>query len=186
MDLLDGSDRIVERLASLNFRQAVWLFPIAYTLHVLEELPLFTSWARRYASPAFTMRDYLVIHMTGIVVAFVAPLVINRFPHRAVIFGFFAFIFTPAVCFNILFHAGATVAFGAYSPGLLTAVAYTRQFCTWSVAKLYARVCWEIGRQSFLSRWLVYFMQPTYRTTSSKCGDSEEDNDQSKYSVSQQ
>lgn len=38
------------------------------------------------------------------------------------IFVFFTFIFTPAVCFNILFHAGATAAFGAYSPGLLTAL----------------------------------------------------------------
>ena len=167
-----GPDRIVERLASLNFRQAVWLFPIAYTLHVLEELPLFTSWARRYASPAFTMRDYLVIHMTGIVVAFVAPLVINRFPHRA-IFGFFAFIFTPAVCFNILFHTGATVAFGAYSPGLLTAVTLYPP-----VLYMVSRQALREGllgnwRQSFLSRWLVYFMQPTYRTTSSRFGDGE-------------
>jgi hypothetical protein len=117
-----NSDRIVERLASLNFRQAVWLFPIAYTLHVLEELPQFTSWARRYASPAFTMRDYLVIHLIGIVLAFMSPMVIRWFPNRAVIFVFFTLIFTPAVCFNILFHAGATAAFGAYSPGLLTAL----------------------------------------------------------------
>jgi hypothetical protein len=117
-----GPDRIVERLASLNFRQAVWLFPIAYTLHVLEELPQFTNWARRYASAGFTMRDYLVIHLSGIVVAFIAPLVIRWFPNRAVNFVFFTLIFTPAVCFNILFHAGATAAFGAYSPGLLTAL----------------------------------------------------------------
>ena len=32
-------DRIVEGFASLSFRQAVWLFPFAYTVHVLEELP---------------------------------------------------------------------------------------------------------------------------------------------------
>ena len=138
-----GPDRIVERLTSLNFRQAVWLFPIAYTFHVLEELPLFTSWARRYASPAFTMRDYLVIHMTGIVVAFVAPLIINRFPNRAVIFGFFTFVFTPAVCFNILFHAGSTAAFGVYSPGLLTALT------------LYPPLFYVVTRQAFRERLLT-------------------------------
>jgi hypothetical protein len=32
------------------------------------------------------------------------------------------FIFTPAVCFNIVFHAGATAVFGVYCPGLLTAL----------------------------------------------------------------
>jgi uncharacterized protein (TIGR02118 family) len=53
-------------------------------------------------------------------VALVAPLVIWFFPKRTVIFVFYTFIFTPAVCFNILFHAGATAAFGVYCPGLIT------------------------------------------------------------------
>ena len=30
--------------------------------------------------------------------------------------------YARAVCFNIIFHAGATAAIGAYSPGLLTAL----------------------------------------------------------------
>jgi hypothetical protein len=55
-------------------------------------------------------------------VALVAPLMIWFFPKRTVIFVFFTFIFTPAVCFNILFHAGATAAFGVYCPGLITAL----------------------------------------------------------------
>ena len=98
------------------------MFPIAYTLHVLEELPRFTAWAQRYANASFTMRDYLVIHLSGILVAFAAPVVLRWVSNRLVIFIFFTFIFTPALCFNIFFHAGATVAFGAYSPGLLTAL----------------------------------------------------------------
>jgi hypothetical protein len=39
-----------------------------------------------------------------------------------VIFLFFSFVFTPAVFFNIIFHAGATAVFGVYSPGLITAI----------------------------------------------------------------
>jgi len=105
-----------------GFRQYVWLFPIAYVLHVLEELPRFTAWAMRYASPSFTMRDYLTIHLTGIVVAVAAPLVISYFSNRFVIFVFFTFIFTPAAFFNIIFHAGATVVSGVYCPGLITAL----------------------------------------------------------------
>ena len=37
-------------------------------------------------------------------------------------FLFFSIVFTPAVCFNILFHAGATAAFGVYCPGLITSL----------------------------------------------------------------
>ncbi len=40
-------DHLGVHLRSLNFRQMVWLFPIAYVLHVLEELPQFTNRARR-------------------------------------------------------------------------------------------------------------------------------------------
>ena len=105
-----------------TFRRLVWLFPIAYVLHVLEELPHFTGWAREYANASFTMRDYLTVHITGGVVAIAAPLLIRYFPPRVVIFLFFTFVFTPAVFFNIIFHAGATVVFGTYSPGLLTAL----------------------------------------------------------------
>lgn len=115
-------DQITPGLSSLSFRQAVWLFPVAYVLHVFEELPQFTNWARHYAAASFTLRDYLVVHISGIVVAIVVPAVIWFFPKRIVIFLFFTFVFTPAVCFNIIFHAGATAAFGAYSPGLLTAL----------------------------------------------------------------
>jgi hypothetical protein len=106
----------------MSFRQAVWLFPVAYVLHVSEELPQFTNWARHYAASNFTMQTYLAIHLTGIAVAFLAPVVIWFFPNRIVSFVFFTFVFTPAVCFNVVFHVGATAVFGAYCPGLITAL----------------------------------------------------------------
>jgi hypothetical protein len=115
-------DQLNDRFRSLNLRQMVWLFPIAYVMHVLEELPQFTNWARRYAAPNFTTRDYLTVHSIGIAVALLASLVVSFFPNRGVIFLFFTFVFTPAVCFNILFHAGATAVFGVYCPGLITAL----------------------------------------------------------------
>ncbi len=110
------------QIKSPRFSRIVWLFPVAYALHVLEELPHFTNWARQYANASFTMRDYLTVHITGVIVAVAAPLLIRYFPNRAVIFLFFAFVFTPALFFNIIFHAGATAVFGAYCPGLLTAI----------------------------------------------------------------
>ena len=108
--------------ATPKFRLIVWLFPIVYVLHVVEELPHFTDWARQYANASFTMREYLTVHVAGVAVAVAATLMIRYFPNRVVIFIFFTFVFTPAVFFNIIFHAGATAVFRAYSPGLLTAI----------------------------------------------------------------
>lgn len=115
-------DAVAQFLARLSFRQAVWFFPLAFTLHVLEEVRQFTNWVRAYASPQFTFREYLTLHLAGIVAAFVAAAVLWFFPHRLVVFLFFTFMFTPGMFYNIFFHAGATAYFGVYCPGLLTAL----------------------------------------------------------------
>lgn len=51
-----NGEMIVRRVARLSFRQAVWFFPLAFALHVREEVSQFTNWARTYASPQFTFR----------------------------------------------------------------------------------------------------------------------------------
>jgi len=109
-------------LSRVTFRDAIWLFPPAFTLHVLEEWPRFTGWAKRYASPLFTQRDYNTIHVAGIIASLLFTLIVWRFPNRAVVFVFFAFVFAPSLFFNTLFHAGATVVTHEYCPGVITAV----------------------------------------------------------------
>src|SRR5215831_14314868 len=96
-------------LSTVTFREAIWLFPLAFALHVLEEWPRFTNWANRYASPLFTQRDYNSIHLAGIIASILFTVTVWRFPIRMLVFVFFAFIFTPSLFFNTLFHAGATV-----------------------------------------------------------------------------
>ncbi len=55
MDYLISARALVSKVA---FHEAVWLFPLSFILHVLEEWPRFTSWAQRYASALYTQRDY--------------------------------------------------------------------------------------------------------------------------------
>lgn len=108
--------------ARLSFRGAVWLFPFAYALHVLEELPRFTSWAQHYASSLFTRSEYIEIHVAGIIGALIAAAAVWRYPNRIVVLLYFTFMLTPAAFYNTLFHTGATLYFGAYCPGLFTSV----------------------------------------------------------------
>ena len=106
-------------LSKMTFREAIWLFPPAVTLHVLEEWPRFTSWAIRHASPLFTQHDYNTIHVAGIIASILFTMIVGRFPNRAVTFVFFAFMFAPSLLFNTLFHAGSTVITHEYCPGVL-------------------------------------------------------------------
>jgi len=47
-------DEISKFLSDLRSYQTVWLFPLAFALHVLEEAPKFTAWVYKYASEKFT------------------------------------------------------------------------------------------------------------------------------------
>jgi len=106
LDYLISARALVSKVA---FHEAVWLFPLSFILHVLEEWPRFTSWAQRYASALYTQRDYNTIHIAGIVGATYFTAIVWMFPVRAVVFVFFAFLLAPGLFFNTLFHAGGTV-----------------------------------------------------------------------------
>ena len=109
-------------IPSLSLEKAVWLFCPAFALHVLEEWPRFTGWAKRYASPRYTQRDYNVIHTAGVAASLLAALIVWRFPNRPVTFMSFAFVFARSVLFNAFFHVGASVLTRSYCPGMITAV----------------------------------------------------------------
>lgn len=115
-------DRIGHFLSRLSFRQAIWLYSLAFALHVMEEWPQFTHWANRHGSVRFTQADYNTIHFAGIAGAVLAAALVWFFPNKKVIFLLFTFALTPGLFFNTLFHAGATAITGDYCPGLITAL----------------------------------------------------------------
>lgn len=109
-------------IGNLSFGHAVWLFCPAFALHVLEEWPRFTGWAQRHASPRFTQRDYNSIHSAGIAASALAAFLVSRFQNQVIVFLFFAFVFTPAVLFNTIFHTCASLFTRSYCPGVITAL----------------------------------------------------------------
>lgn len=106
----------------LTFHQAIWFFPPAFLLHVVEEWPRFTRWAQAHASEQFTRRDYNTIHIAGISASLLSAALVWRFPNPWTVFVIFAFIFAPSVFFNTLFHAGASLLTRTHCPGVVTAI----------------------------------------------------------------
>ena len=110
-------------LSAVTLQGAMWLFPVGFALHVREEWPRFPTWAQRYASAAFTRRQYVAIHLTGLLAAVLVPILWRLFPRPAVAFPLFAFVLIPSMGWNAVFNAGATVVSRTYCPGLITALA---------------------------------------------------------------
>jgi hypothetical protein len=103
--------------------QAMLLFPVVFAAHLCEEWPLFPTWAQRYASSAYTRRGYWITPLAGLLTAVLAPILWWGFPSSGLAFALFTFVLIPSMGWNALFHAGATVAYRAYCPGVVTAVA---------------------------------------------------------------
>jgi hypothetical protein len=110
-------------ISHMSFGQALVLFPFAVVLHVFEEWPRFPRSARRFASAAYSDREYCVTHTLAVVFAIGAVAVVRGFPTQPIVlFGFFAIVFGPAAFCNTLFHAGATILTRTYCPGVVSGV----------------------------------------------------------------
>ena len=102
----------------------VWLYPALLALHVAEEAPGFTRWAQRHASPHYTQRDFVRINAAGLASTIATTALVARSSDRRLFFGWYAAVLTQQALFNPLFHAGTTVAFRAYSPGLASSLVF--------------------------------------------------------------
>jgi hypothetical protein len=103
--------------------RAALTFVGAFALHVLEEAPGFTAWARRHASERYTQRDFLRNNALGLGITGAATYVLARSSRRRGVFlVYYSMIFTQQALFNTVFHVGTTVAWRAYSPGLITSL----------------------------------------------------------------
>lgn len=103
-------------------RRSAWLVPAVFALHVAEEAPGFTRWARRHASPRYSQREFVRNNAAGLALTLAGTAALARRPTRPVVFAYFATVLTQQALWNTVFHAATTVAYRAYSPGLVSAV----------------------------------------------------------------
>jgi hypothetical protein len=104
-----------------RFTRAVWLFPVVFAAHVLEEAPGFAAWVRRHGSTRYTQADFARNNALGLAMTIAGTRVVSRWPTRPAVFSYFAVVLTQQALFNTLFHSGSTVAYREYSPGLVSA-----------------------------------------------------------------
>jgi hypothetical protein len=97
----------------------LWLVPVAYLIHILEESPRFVPWAVKYLGAPETFGQFIVgnvIFMAYVIIA--TSLAVFYTNEWTLIIGLSAaaWIFS-----NFLIHAYYTLRTGIYSPGVVTA-----------------------------------------------------------------
>jgi hypothetical protein len=97
----------------------LWLVPVAYFVHILEESPRFVPWATRYLGAPETFGQFVLGNVIFMVYVIIATSLAIFYPSEiTLIIG----LSTAAWIFsNFLIHAYYTLRTGEYSPGVVTA-----------------------------------------------------------------
>jgi hypothetical protein len=99
------------------------MLPVALALHVAEEAPGFAAWARRNAWTGYSQRDFVRVNVGGLAMTAAATWLVARTRGRGPFLAWHTGVLSQQALWNPVFHAGTTVAYREYSPGLVTAVA---------------------------------------------------------------
>ncbi len=106
--------------APLAFRNVVVLYPIVTAAHVAEEWRGFPVWAKHFASPRYTHREYVITHVATLLVATFGAALARTWPGGWPAVVFFSLLFGPSIACNALFHIGASMVTRSYCPGAIT------------------------------------------------------------------
>ena len=111
--------------------------------------PGFASWARRNAWDGYRDADFVRINAAGLAFTGLATLLVTRTRSRALFLAYHAAMVSQQALWNPVFHAGTTVAYREYSPGVVSAVMLFP--ATWA---LLTRAAIREGRLTRRAAWL--------------------------------
>lgn len=120
-------------LGRLSYRQAIWLAPLAYAVHIVEEAQQFPTWASTHFAAGFTTAQFVKNNLIVMAALIALTLLVTLHPRRWTALLHF-FQLSAGLFHNAFFHMGATAYLGVYSPGLLSAIL------------LYLPVCYHITK----------------------------------------
>lgn len=138
----------------ISLRTVIWLFPLAFILHDAEEIFTIPSWMEQnraallaiagegsFVSTAVNSVSLTTAQMTGAVLFELLLCMLASWAGvRALRAGKLSLFFTVplTVLFaNVFTHAGQTVIFGAYTPGVITAVIFALPYCLYAYHRLF-------------------------------------------------
>ncbi len=117
-------------LSNFTFRKVLWLVPIAFLIHLIEEIVFkFWEWESNYIGTDTTFDFFIMFNLILMVLYFVLIILHHFWSNRPTalisLFGFLGVQFH-----NAIYHLIVTIYYGIYSPGVVSGlVAYIPLNC---------------------------------------------------------
>jgi hypothetical protein len=145
-------------LANIPFHVLLWLVPVFFMLHNLEEAPFMESWSKRLPVnfyPTISTRQFVVavsfLTLAGLMLTYAS---LAWLPTSI---GYLLILEMQAILFFNAFipHLVTTIRFRLYSPGFLTAVLITIPFSFYLFQRAFAQ-----GVLTWAQFWLLLGIAP--------------------------
>jgi hypothetical protein len=118
-------------LDAISFDRLLWLVPVFFMLHNMEEAPFMEHWSKRLPVKlpiSYTTRQFVIavtfITLGGFLLTYYAVEYLHNQTGYLLMFEFQMVLFFNA----FIPHIGATIRFRMYSPGVVTAILITIPF----------------------------------------------------------
>ena len=116
---------------SISFERLLWLVPVFFALHNLEEAPFMEGWSKRLPLKLpihYTTRQFVIsvtiLTLGGFLATYWGVEVLHNTTGYWIVMGIQAILFFNA----FIPHIGSTIRFRMYSPGVITATLITIPF----------------------------------------------------------
>jgi hypothetical protein len=128
-------------LDNLDFRTLLWLVPVFFTLHNLEEAPSMESWSKRLPvkfHPTVTTRQFVAAVTFLTLAGFLLTYISLRWLPASIGYLFILGIQMILLVNAFIPHLVTTIRFRLYSPGVVTATLITIPFSVFLFQRAFA------------------------------------------------
>ena len=126
---------------SLTFQQLLWLVPISFALHNLEEAPGMARWSHQIPArvhPPVTTRQFAIAVALLSGLCFVVTFVVTANPQNRLGISILLGFQTAMVLNAFIPHLAATVWFRMYTPGVVTGILVNVPFGVYLIRRAFA------------------------------------------------
>jgi hypothetical protein len=142
---------MISKIKRLSFRKVIWILPIAWAFHEMEEWNIISWYQRHFVNPPqMTPWSVLTLLAFSALLGFVWTFIAALFRNSRITAGVLLLFFVPAALMNAAQHISWAVMFLAYSPGVLSSILL--------IIPSVIYVTWRVLKEKLLPKWYIIIL----------------------------
>lgn len=142
---------VISKANRLSFRILIWILPIAWAFHEIEEWNIISWYQRHFVNPPeMAPLSVLILLTCSTLVGFLWTFIASLFRNAKMTIRDLLLFFILVAFMNAIQHISWTVMFRAYSPGVLSSV--------FLIIPPVIYVTWRALKERLLPKWFIIIL----------------------------